>query len=442
MGSPVFFFEVHVSNAPPSTASVDEVSPGEMLAGKYRVERVLGRGGMGVVIAARNVELDQRVAIKCIHASLAKDGIAVERFLREGRAAVQLRSEHVAKVLDVGRLQDGVPFLVLEYLEGQDLGERLSERGALPAGDAARYLVEACEAVSEAHALGIVHRDLKPENLFLAVGLGGESNVKVLDFGVSKRTGRGLVALTQAATVVGSPMYMAPEQLRAARDLDARCDVWALGVTLRELLTGRMPFEADSVPELTLKIAHEPPRPIEDDRPGLPPELIAIVDRCLSKDREDRYADAGELATALQAYLSVERVTRTTLKSGSSGPPSNGRASQHRPQAVTLTSPDLVASRRPSRAWRAVALVAVVGSVLAVVGMRRVPPVASAPMVIAAREPIADAPASLRVDADAPPPAAAVVSATPPARVAPRRAPAAAPRRAPVVKNDEIPAMR
>jgi serine/threonine-protein kinase len=418
----------------------DDIAPGDLLAGKYQVERVLGRGGMGVVVAARNLELDQRVAIKRMHAALAKNPTAVERFLREGRAAVQLRSEHAAKVLDVGRLPDGVPFMVLEYLEGQDLSERLAERGALSPREAAHYLVQACEAVADAHSLGIVHRDLKPENLFLAVGLGGEPVVKVLDFGVSKRTTGSLSALTQAMTVVGSPMYMAPEQLRAARDLDARCDVWALGVTLRELLTGRMPFEADTVPELTIKIALEAPRPIDADRPGLPRELVAIVDRCLSKDRAARFAHAGEVATALRAYLHGAGIARSTQPSA---PGPDGPASHERPQAVTVTSAPAAASRWPWVTWAAVAMVALGGSALSLATIGRAPLPAASPAPMALSAP---APAPIDVSTAATVAAAAPVVAAPSASspanpvAKPRKQPP--PRRTVVVKNDEIPSMR
>src|SRR5579859_1664764 len=200
------------------------VKEGDLLAGKYRVERVLGVGGMGIVVAARHEQLEQRVAIKFVRDEALDNKEAVERFLREARAAVRLKSEHAAKVLDVGTLESGAPYMVMEFLEGSDLAAVLVERGPLPVEEAAEYVLQACEAVAEAHAAGIVHRDLKPQNLFLARTVGGAPRVKVLDFGVSKTlhgnptTGGGL---TQTRLMLGSPLYMSPEQMRSSRDVDA-----------------------------------------------------------------------------------------------------------------------------------------------------------------------------------------------------------------------------
>jgi eukaryotic-like serine/threonine-protein kinase len=277
------------------------VTIGEVVAGKYRVERLAGEGGMGVVVAARHLQLDTVVALKLLPDAAAADPVLVERFLREARAAARLRSDHVAKVLDVGTLEAGTPFMVMEYLDGANLADVLSARGRLDPETACDYVLQACDAVAEAHSLGIVHRDLKPENLYLTTRFGGASLVKVLDFGVSKTTAVG-GALTTTCAVVGSPMYMAPEQMRASRVADPRSDVWALGVVLYELLTERCPFEAESLPDLCLKISHDAHRPIADLRPGLPSALAAIVERCLEKDPALRFADAAELASALEPF--------------------------------------------------------------------------------------------------------------------------------------------
>ncbi len=277
-----------------------------MLAGKYRVERVLGAGGMGVVVAARHVELDQLVAIKFVRDEALASEDAVQRFLREARAAVKLKSEHVARVLDVGKLESGAPYMVMEFLEGSDLGKILEERGPLPLDAASDWILQACEAVAEAHATGIVHRDLKPENLFLARTVGGGQKIKVLDFGVSKAIGGGgseMSGLTRTRAMLGSPLYMAPEQMRSSRDVDPRADVWALGVVLFQLLTHRWPFEAETMPELCLKVVTEPPMPLGPLRPDIPPGIGGVIERCLEKDPKKRFANAAELASALEPFV-------------------------------------------------------------------------------------------------------------------------------------------
>src|SRR5271154_7216063 len=216
--------------APLGSAPVRE---GDLLAGKYRVERVLGAGGMGIVVAARHIELDQLVAIKFVRDEAIASEDAVQRFLREARSAVKLKSEHVARVLDVGKLESGAPYMVMEYLEGSDLGKVLQDQGPVSLDCAADWILQAGEAVAEAHGAGIVHRDLKPENLFLSRAVGGAPKVKVLDFGVSKAV-RGssgeLSGLTRTRAMLGSPLYMAPEQMRSSRDVSPSADVWALGV--------------------------------------------------------------------------------------------------------------------------------------------------------------------------------------------------------------------
>jgi serine/threonine protein kinase len=281
------------------------VREGDLLAGKYRVERVIGSGGMGIVVAARHEQLGQLVAIKLVRDEALDQGDTVERFLREARAAVQLRSEHVAKVLDVGKLDSGAPYMVMEFLDGNDLGHVLTENGPMALDVAVLLVLQACEAVAEAHAAGIVHRDLKPQNLFLTRTLSGSPRLKVLDFGVSKTTGLtqdGKGALTRTRAMLGSPLYMAPEQMRSSRDVDARVDVWALGVVLFELLTRRWPFEAESMPELCLKVVTEPPCPLAEFRPELPPGVGAIIERCLAKEPGGRFGSIAELAAALEPF--------------------------------------------------------------------------------------------------------------------------------------------
>jgi eukaryotic-like serine/threonine-protein kinase len=282
-----------------------DLSVGTTLAGKYLVEGVLGRGGMGIVVAARHIELDQRVAIKCLlPEAMAMAGV-VERFAREARAAVKIHGEHVARVLDVGRLEDGTPFMVMEYLEGHDLAHELAERGALPVEEAVRYVLETCEAVVQAHKLRIVHRDLKPSNLFLAETPGRGPIVKVLDFGISKVSDKDSAGLTKTASVMGTAYYMSPEQLLSSKNVDERADIWSLGVILYELACGDIPFGGESAPEVIAKILQNAPPPPRELRPDLPPALEATILRCMRTKPEDRFANVAELAGALAPFASA-----------------------------------------------------------------------------------------------------------------------------------------
>jgi serine/threonine-protein kinase len=279
------------------------VREGDVLDGKYRVERVLGAGGMGVVVAARHVQLEQRVALKFVLPSAMENAEVVERFSREARAAVRLKSEHVARVIDVGKLETGSPYIVMEYLEGHDLGDVIEQRGPLPPEDAITYLLQACEAIAEAHAIGIVHRDLKPRNLFLTSRVDGRPLVKVLDFGISKAPATGQeLSLTKTTAVMGSPNYMSPEQLRSAKLVDGRTDIWALGIILYECLTGRVPFEAETVTQLCAMVLQDPPRPLEELRRDLPPGLSNVVSACLEKDPARRFQSIADLARALERF--------------------------------------------------------------------------------------------------------------------------------------------
>ncbi|HUH02702.1 MAG TPA: protein kinase [Kofleriaceae bacterium] len=273
---------------------------GEVLAGKYRIERVLGEGGMGLVCAAMHEHLRQRVAIKfLLPAALARQE-TVARFLREARAAVQLKSQHVGRVIDVGTLETGAPYIVMEYLEGCDLSE-LRGPQALPPHEVVDYVLQACEALAEAHALGIIHRDIKPANLFVTRQPDGSALVKVLDFGIAKVSPLDAdFDMTKTQAVMGSPGYMSPEQLRSTRDVDVRADIWSLGVVLYELMAGRAPFVADSFSDLCIKIAMDPPPPLV--APHVSPDLAQVVARCLEKDPSARFSNVAELAAALAPF--------------------------------------------------------------------------------------------------------------------------------------------
>jgi serine/threonine protein kinase len=284
-------------------------SAGQVIAGKFVIEQVLGVGGMGVVVSAKHVHLGQKVAIKFLRKDSAKNQEAINRFLREARAVVGLQSAHVVRVMDVGVLDDGMPYMVMEHLSGTDLNRVLEQRKTLPPQEAVDYVLQGMEAIAEAHALGIVHRDLKPANLFLTRSPDGSPLVKVLDFGISKAADtmrQQEQSLTATSAVMGSPLYMSPEQLRSSKNVDVRTDIWALGVILYELLAGQPPFVADTVTGLCAKIAADPATPLRSVNPGVPGPLEAVVMRCLEKDMTRRYPTAADLALALQPFGSPE----------------------------------------------------------------------------------------------------------------------------------------
>ena len=280
------------------------VRKGDVIGGKYRVEQIVGMGGMGVVVAAWHLDLKTRVALKILLPAAAADPESVERFVCEARAACRLKSQHAARVLDVGRFADGLPYMVMEFLVGHDLGYVLETEGRVAVSVVVEYVLQACEAVAEAHALGIVHRDLKPRNLFLAVGVDGQPFVKVLDFGLAKSSRRGEGGLTGSVQVFGTPQYMSPEQMRSTHNVDLRTDIWSLGVCLYELLTGAPPFnvEGASVPEVCLSVMNGEPAAPRSTRAEIPEGLASIIMRCLEKKPERRFAGIGELVEALEAY--------------------------------------------------------------------------------------------------------------------------------------------
>lgn len=277
------------------------VKPGDVLMGKYKVERLLGMGNMGVVVAATHLGLDQKVAIKLMLPGKSAQAEQLARFLREARAAVKLRSEHVARVLDVGTLEGGAPYMVMEFLDGRDLGSLLEGCGPLPIAEAVSYLLQVCEGIAEAHAAGIVHRDLKPANLFLTTDAGGAACVKVIDFGVSKMADSDL-KLTQDTQALGSPLYMSPEQMNASREVDGRSDIWALGVILFELLAGKTPFHAEQMQTLCTRVFFGEPTPLASLRADVPAGLEAVILQCLEKERDRRWPNVADLAAALAPF--------------------------------------------------------------------------------------------------------------------------------------------
>ena len=281
---------------------------GDVLAKKYRLERLVGEGGTGVVVAARHIQLERVVAIKFLRTALASDEIRT-RFEREARAIGQIESEHVVLLLDVGSLDDYSPYMVMEYLDGRDLARILKEDGALSIEDSVDCMLQVCEALVQAHQNGIIHRDLKPANLFLTRREDGGPHIKVVDFGISKITGPKLLSggpsdMTAAFTVLGSPRYMAPEQLRSSKDVDGRADLWSIGAVMFQLVTGKPAFDAENNVHASLAVLTQEPPLLRALAPHAPPELEAIVNKCLSKDPNGRFQTAADLADALRPLAS------------------------------------------------------------------------------------------------------------------------------------------
>jgi serine/threonine-protein kinase len=330
--------------------------PGEMIAGKYHVERVLGTGGVGMVVAVRHVTLGQMFAIKFLLPNAAHDENDVRRFMREAQSAVQLKNEHVARVIDIAELDDRSPYIVLEYLDGQDLGVTLRMSGPLPTMEAVGYILQVCEAVAEAHSLGMVHRDLKPSNFFLTFRRDGSPLVKVLDFGIAKykiEFEQQDVRLTQTRALLGSPVYMSPEQVRSARSVDPRSDIWSLGVSLFELLADTVPFGGETVTGVAAAVTSDPVPPIARYRPDVSPTLAAILEKCLAKRPDDRFQSIAELAEALvpfgppDAILNLQRISGVLgLRTQTSN--TNLRDSARNGVAVSGTQLTQVAAQQPT----------------------------------------------------------------------------------------------
>ncbi len=292
------------SNPPPADP---EFAPGSRFAGKFVIEKLLGQGGMGAVYQALHEGLRQRFAIKVLLGEVASNPEAVQRFMNEASASASIQSEHIARVTDVSRTEAGTAYMVMEYLEGQDLAQLLEVRGRIPVGEAVGFVLQAIEGVHHAHVGKIVHRDLKPSNLFLARKPDGTQLIKVLDFGISKMTGLDAAAgsLTTTRAMLGSPLYMSPEQLRNSKTVDSRSDIWSLGVILYELISGTVPFVGDSLGELFACILENDPIPLHQHEPSVPPALEAAVMRCLRRKKEERFGSVAELAQVIAPFANV-----------------------------------------------------------------------------------------------------------------------------------------
>jgi serine/threonine-protein kinase len=351
------------------------LSIGGVIGGRFRIDDILGVGGMGIVVAATHLDLRNRVAIKLMRDELLDSPAIIERFMREARAVVQLHTEHVCKVLDVARLTTGAPYIVMELLQGIDLARTILSR-PLATTIAVEYVMQACIALAEAHAAGIVHRDLKPANLFVTRRRDGRPLIKVLDFGIAKPGAGSDAGLTHTRVMLGSPGYMSPEQLESPRDVDARTDIWALGVTLYQLLSARLPFSAPSQTEVAIKIAGEPPAPIDLD-----PALGAILGRCLEKTPDQRYRDVRALVADLIPFggpaarriaNKVDEIARAPIAVSFDVPPGLGYATtdpappQVRPPGRAEPKSAAAAGARRSRVWWIVLLAIVVGNIIAI----------------------------------------------------------------------------
>ncbi|HEX8794589.1 MAG TPA: serine/threonine-protein kinase [Polyangiaceae bacterium] len=281
-------------------ALLKDLTVGTIVDGKYRIDEVLGRGAMGVVVAATHLQLGERVALKFLrYRSKGVNDDFQSRFKREARVSARLKNEHITRVIDVGVWRDHVPYMVMDYLNGTDLRQALKREGPLQVAQAIDYVVQVCVGISEAHAAGIVHRDLKPSNLFITRRPDGSDLVKILDFGISKWSAEEaeIEELTQTGVVLGSPKYMAPEQLFGSNEVDTRADVWSIGAILYELLTGRPPFDLPTFTKICAELSTDrpPPRPSEK-RPEITPELEAVILKCFMRDPNTRIQNVAELA--------------------------------------------------------------------------------------------------------------------------------------------------
>ncbi|WP_394839886.1 protein kinase [Pendulispora rubella] len=332
---------------------------GEIIAGKFRVDRVLGQGGMGVVVLATHLVLEEQFALKLLRPELAADPEIVERFSREAKACVRIKSEYVARVHDVGMRGDGTPFMVMEYLEGIDLGTALHESGPLPIAEAVEYVVQACEALAQAHAIGIVHRDIKPENLFMVNQMEGWNSIKLLDFGISKaipapRSQDFRPGNVRETRMMGTPHYMSPEQMQQLETIDGRSDIWSLGVVLYELLTAHYAWDGASVREVTQAILKGKTPLLEELRRDAPPGLSHVIERCLEKDPDLRFANVAELAIALlpfaprRARISAERSASVIRAAGLSRADFKVPTSIHPPSSLASTGPAISSASFPA----------------------------------------------------------------------------------------------
>ncbi len=354
----------------------DPIPPGTVLLDRYRVLHQLGVGGMSLVVCAEHVSSGAKVAMKFLLPELATLPDAPDRFAREAKAATRVNSEHVSKILDVGVLPDGPPYMILEYFEGRDLGKYVREGKRFAVAEAIDLVVQAAEALARAHAAGVIHRDVKPSNLFLTRASDGSALVKVLDFGISKlveEAAKENLELTKTTAVMGSALYMSLEQMRSTKTVDHRTDIYALGVTLYELLSGTHPFTADSFSELCVKVSLDPPAPLRDHRPDVPEALAEAIAIAYARNAAERYQTAGSFAAALAPFAeprTLERIQAIRLFERASYP--DGKIPERQLTPLALRATD---ARRPPRfPWLPYALAACAGLGIAALLWVLIPP--------------------------------------------------------------------
>lgn len=360
------------------------IPAGTRIADRYEVVRALGQGGMGDVVVARHLFLKQLVALKVIRVDTVPDKSMLARFEREAHIIAKFRGENVARVLDAGCTAEGMPFIAMELLSGQDLDAAVRLAGTLPPLAAVGYVLQVCEGLAEAHTMGIVHRDLKPANLFVTTRLDGSALVKILDFGISKAA-PGVLGdstggqVTSTSATIGSPAFMSPEQLRSSRDVDERTDIWAIGVILYRICSGHLPFEGESITEVIVKVMTEPAPNLRLRASNIPEPLVLLVEDCLAKNREQRPAHVGVVAERLapllgaQGHESAQRISRImatrhafdhTVGATATQPPSTvGNAQTGTINPVATLPP---ASGPPRALWLALGLGAVAVALFAV----------------------------------------------------------------------------
>jgi serine/threonine-protein kinase len=374
--------ELAPSPEPVGGTPTPPVALGEIVAGKYRIDGTIGFGGMGVVCAATHLELGTPIAIKFVRPEKAGDERASARFLTEARAAAKLQSQHACRIIDCGRLPTGSPYIVMEHLSGQDLRLLIDKSGPLPIADAVLLILQACDALAEAHSKHIVHRDVKPENLFIATGPGGAPVLKVLDFGISKQLSSLIIsgAHTDSHESAGSPFHMSPEQMLEPATVDSRTDIWSLGVVLYEAITGQLPFSGKTAPQLCANVMTTEPIWPPLHREEIPDGLARVILRCLQKDRELRYRDVGELSSALKEFgdlaseLVATRVEQILGRAPSEAPRSAPRPTPSPPSNDTEhpVVGEIPGVPRKGLGLRvSVALVVAAAGVLTVFGARR-----------------------------------------------------------------------